>query len=180
VCCTYSKEGWGIGEFVDMKTLVISSLYGNPLGQHHIDYLESASQLGTKHVVIVNNNTQVALKKSIPFQSTEERIRIIGALSCVNLAWRSIDLDSTVCKTIEWIYGLNCDKFDKIIFANGGNVKDCAEAELCRKLGIELVFGVGGNEKLGASSQLIERSAIEWVKRNQKKALSLIINEQTN
>lgn len=148
--------------------LIIASLYGNPIGQHHLDYLEAASALGDKLICVVNNDTQVRLKNSIPFQSCSERLRIIQALKCVNIAWRSQDRDLTICETLKTIWELNHNKYH-IIFTNGGNVADCSEREICEKLGIELVFGVGGTTKTGASSQLIENAAKEWIKRNDEK-----------
>ena len=41
------------------------------------------------------------------------------------------------------------------IFANGGDREDVPEKEICEKLGIETVFGVGGG-KIQSSSKLIE------------------------
>lgn len=149
-----------------MKTLVITSGYFSPLAAHHLDYLYAASELGYRHVCVVNNDLQVKLKGSIPFQSCTERIKIIDALECVNIAWRSQDADLTICETLRTIWELNRNNY-KIIFANGGNVADCTERELCKNLGIKLVFGVGGQEKTGASSQLIENAAKEWVRRNE-------------
>ena len=55
-----------------MKVVVISG-YFNPIHTGHLDYIKAASKLGDKLVVIVNNDEQVKLKGSVPFQDEEER-----------------------------------------------------------------------------------------------------------
>lgn len=57
-----------------MKIVVISG-YFNPIHSGHIDYIQSAKKLGDKLIVIVNNDKQVSLKGSVPFQDEEERKR---------------------------------------------------------------------------------------------------------
>jgi D-beta-D-heptose 7-phosphate kinase/D-beta-D-heptose 1-phosphate adenosyltransferase len=64
----------------------------------------------------------------------------------------SIDTDKTVCKSLA--------KVHPDIFANGGDRKsigDVPEYPICRKLGIEMVDGLG--KKIRASSEMIARAA---------------------
>src|SRR5688500_13878685 len=101
--------------------IVCASGYFNCLHRGHIRYLEAAKALGTKLVVIVNNDLQVKLKGSTPFMNENERLEIIKALRCVDAALLSIDVDRTVSKTLELV--------QPHIFANGGDVakENCRE-----------------------------------------------------
>jgi glycerol-3-phosphate cytidylyltransferase-like family protein len=156
-----------------MKTLVISSGYFSPLCRHHCMYLEHSGELGNTHIVIVNTDRQVALKGSIPFFEEYDRLHIVQGLRCVDNAVLAIDKDRTVCETLRLLHAINNRYHERIIFTNGGDVTECAEKDVCEELGIELAYNVGGG-KTGSSSNYIEKCAIEWIKRNQSKAWSLL------
>lgn len=127
--------------------VVATSGYFNPLHKGHIEYLEKAKSLGDYLIVIVNNDHQRELKGSKPFMDEDERLKIVSSLRCVDQVVLSIDMDSTVCKTLETI---NPD-----IFAKGGDrfSTEIPEAEVCNRLGIEMVDGLG--EKIQSSSWLL-------------------------
>ncbi len=132
-----------------MKTVCVSG-YFNPIHRGHIDYLREAAELGDNLIVILNNDEQVKLKGNIPFMDLSERFQILKAIKYVDMVIASIDLDETVCKTLELI------KPD--IFAKGGDRinTNTPELELCNKLGIKVFFGVGGG-KVQSSSELLNR-----------------------
>jgi len=119
-----------------MKTVVASG-YFDPLHVGHIEYLEKAATLGDRLVVIVNNDYQAELKKGKSFMSMSDRLRIVRALRCVDEVYLSIDVDGTVCKSLQT---LNPD-----IFAKGGDrfATEIPEATICNRLGIEMVDGLG-------------------------------------
>ena len=54
------------------------------------------------------------------------------------------------------IYKEEAHKYDKIIFTNGGDqiAETVGEYEVCKKLGIEMVFGLG--DKIQSSSWLLK------------------------
>jgi cytidyltransferase-like protein len=136
------------------KTVCVSG-YFNPLHSGHIQLFQNSKELGDRLVVIVNNDEQVKLKGSIPFMEALERAEIVRNLRMVDEVVIAIDKDKTVCKTLE--------KIHPDIFANGGDRKsaeDIPEAEVCERLGIEMVFNVGG-EKTQASSKLL-KNAIDY------------------
>jgi len=128
---------------------VAASGYFNPLHKGHVEYLEKAKSLGDKLVVILNNDHQRALKGSKEFMSQEERMVILKALRCVDEVVLSIDMDPTVCKSLEMI------KPD--IFAKGGDrfASEIPEAEVCNTLGILMVDGLGN--KIQSSSWLLAK-----------------------
>ena len=80
----------------------------------------------------------------------EERQEVLYAIKGVVDVIEADDEDDTVCKTLE--------RIKPEIFANGGDRKEgtVPEYEICKKLGIELEFGVGGNDKPQSSSWLVD------------------------
>ena len=137
-----------------MKKLIIVSGYFNPLHKGHLELFEKSKEVGDLLCVIVNNDKQRELKGSQFFQDQEERIRIIRALSVVDMAWVSIDQDSTQNQTLKMLV----DKFYgsmKLAFANGGdqNNDTIPEADVCRMFDIELIDGLG--DKIQSSSWLL-------------------------
>lgn len=137
-----------------MSVIVTASGYFDPIHIGHIEYLERSKALGDYLVVIVNNDNQAILKKGKPFMPCEERVKIVQALKCVDLAIPSIDTDRTVCETLK-----SLTKYMKPnIFTNGGdqNNDTIPEAKICSLYGIKLEDGLG--DKIQSSSWLISKS----------------------
>lgn len=135
----------------DKPRRVCASAYLDPIHVGHIEYLTRAKEIaGTNGqlVVIVNNDDQCILKKGKPFMKAVERIKIVQALRMVDEVVLSIDQDRTVCKTIESINPPITH------FVNGGdqNNETIPEQDICERLGIELVDGLG--DKIQSSSWL--------------------------
>ena len=132
------------------EIIICVSGYFDPLHVGHIEYFERSKKLGTKLLVIVNNDLQAKLKKGGSFMPFTERIKIIESLRCVDKVVGSIDTDRTVCQTLQ---SLNPKpKY----FCNGGdqNNANIPEADICLNCGIELRDGFG--EKIQSSSWLIK------------------------
>jgi cytidyltransferase-like protein len=139
-----------------MKKAIIVSGYFNPLHKGHLDLFEKAKEIGDLLIVIVNNDNQRKMKGSKFFQDEDERIRIIRSLSIVDMAWISIDKDSTQNATLK----VMVDKFYgsvKLAFANGGdqNNETIPEADICKQFDIELIDGLG--DKIQSSSWLLDK-----------------------
>jgi len=137
-----------------MKKAVIVSGYFNPLHKGHLELFKKAKESGDILIVIVNNDIQRELKGSKFFQDENERIEIIRALTSVDMAWISIDKDSTQNATLR----LMVEKFYgsmKLAFANGGdqNNSTIPERGICEQFDIELIDGLG--EKIQSSSWLL-------------------------
>ena len=129
------------------EKIVCCSGYFNPLHAGHIEYFEKSKELGTKLVVIVNNDKQAILKKGSSFMPENERLKIIRSLKVVDMAVLSIDEDRTVCKTLESVR--------PDIFTNAGDQtnENVPEKTVCEKLGIKMVDGLG--DKIQSSSWLL-------------------------
>lgn len=135
--------------------IVCASMYGDPIHVGHIEYLQQAKDIAGsdgKLVVIVNNDHQAVLKKGRAFMRDVERVEIIRNLRMVDEVVLSIDLDRTVCKTLELVHPTH--------FVNGGDQFNhtIPEKPICEKLGIELVDGLGN--KIQSSSSLTGLKAI--------------------
>tara|TARA_A100001515_G_scaffold80084_1_gene63556 strand:- start:303 stop:719 length:417 start_codon:yes stop_codon:yes gene_type:complete len=136
-----------------MKAIIVSG-YFNPIHKGHIDYFNQAKALADKLIVIVNNDYQRELKGSKPFQEAEERATIVSNIKAVDEVVISIDKNRSVSDTIRHISNLYSKNYT-LIFANGGdqNNDTIPEARVCKRLGIELVDGLG--EKIQSSSWLL-------------------------
>ena len=132
------------------EKIICCSGYFNPLPAGHIEYFEKSKKLGTKLVVIVNNDKQAILKKGTSFMPENERLKIIRSLKVVDMAVLSIDEDRTVCKTLESVR--------PDIFTNAGDQTNdkIPEKPVCERLGIILVDGLG--EKIQSSSWLLAKN----------------------
>ena len=132
------------------KKLVCVSGGFDPLHIGHIRYFKEAKKLGGKLIVILNSDKFLKKKKRRTFMPYEERKEVLLAVRYVDQVVKCIDKDQTVCKTLKSI------KPD--IFAKGGDrtLGNIPEREICRKLGIEMVFGVGGG-KVQSSSWLLDK-----------------------
>lgn len=138
------------------QTLVVVSGYFNPVHIGHIRYIEEASKLGDKLLVIVNNDRQQILKKGKVIMNEDERMHIVKALKHVDEVFLSVDHEFPVSNSLEKVVKIH-PHFNKIIFANGGDresKKVVPETDVCKKCNIEMQFGVGGTDKLNSSSNI--------------------------
>ena len=134
------------------EKIVCVSGYFDPIHIGHIEYFKKSKEIGTKLMVIVNNDDQARLKKGRPFMPCKERMQLIEELKCVDIVVESIDTDRTVCNTLSTVE----PKPD--FFCNGGdqNNNTIPEGPVCQARNIELRDGFG--EKIQSSSWLIGNS----------------------
>ncbi|TFH36163.1 MAG: glycerol-3-phosphate cytidylyltransferase [Dehalococcoidia bacterium] len=124
----------------------------DPLHVGHLRMIQAAAKLGTRLVVIVNDDDFLVRKKGYAFMPLAERMEIVRGLRDVDDVVAAVDRDQTVCETLRLV--------KPHVFANGGDRRDAAdipETVVCRELGIEMVFNVGGG-KVQSSSELVQRS----------------------
>ena len=131
----------------------------DPVHVGHLRMFKEASALASVLIVIVNNDNFLIDKKGYVFMPIVERMEIIKGFGVVDMVVESIDADSTVCKTLEW---LSKEKNIKI-FANGGDrdSKDTIpESDVCEQNNITMKFNVGGG-KIQSSSSLVANEIIK-------------------
>ena len=129
--------------------LVMVSGGFDPIHIGHVRMFEKAKKLGDKLLVVINCDDWLVRKKGKKFMSSKDRAEIIQSLRCVD-AVHVLESDRPdVSEAIE--------RFKPAIFANGGDrkaEKDIPESEVCKRLGVKMVFNVGGG-KLRSSSELL-------------------------
>jgi len=136
------------------KAIIVSG-YFNPIHKGHLDLFKKAKSQADKLWVIVNSDFQRELKGSKEFMSDTERLEIVKAIKWVDYALISSDRDRTQCYTLQQFHEMFSDKYD-LAFANGGdqNNDTIPEREVCDRLGIELLDGLG--DKIQSSSWLLK------------------------
>lgn len=138
-----------------MKTVAVSGGF-DPLHLGHIKLFEAARRLGDRLVVIINNDHWVQKKKGYVFMKAEERAGIIRVLRAVD----DVLITSHPANPADMSVNAELEKLKPDIFANGGDRKPdgdpVPEVELCKRLGIEMVYNVGGG-KIQSSSELVGR-----------------------
>lgn len=120
-----------------MNKVVAASGGFDPLTKGHITYLEEARKLGDRLIIILNKDQFLLKKKGSVFMPYEDRREILKALGFVEDIFPCIDEDDTVCKSLE--------QLKPNVFAKGSawKGKEVPEREVCERLGIEIVTGLG-------------------------------------
>lgn len=137
-----------------MKNKIVIAVCGgfDPIHVGHIKHFREAKKLGDILVVMLNTDDWLIRKKGYIFMKFEERKEIIESIRYVDKVTPVIDTNGSVAKTLE--------KLKPNIFAKGGDriIDNIPESEInvCERLGIKMVFGVGGG-KVQSSSWLIDK-----------------------
>ena len=95
-----------------MKVAIVSGGF-DPIHVGHVELLNKARRLANGLVVILNTDEFLTEKKGKPFMKFEERKVILENIRCVDLVIKSIDIDQTVCKTLQKVAEM------RIILPNG-------------------------------------------------------------
>ena len=139
----------------------------DPLGLHHIMYMNSAKKLGSLLIVILNSDRFLYNKKGYYFLPSMHRKIIIENLRAVDYVYTHNPTDPDDMTVCEALIDLQPD-----IFAKGGDRSPLddpiPEEKLCTDLGIEIVYGVGGFNKISSSSTLVEEGYKRFEKRGIK------------
>jgi len=119
----------------------------DPIHKGHVRMIKEASQFGDV-IVIVNSDEWLLKKKRKFFMTWDERAEILQSIKGVVKVVHVDDTDGTVCEALR--------RIKPTYFANGGDRKDynTPESEVCKELGITLLWGIGG-DKIQSSSWLL-------------------------
>ncbi len=141
----------------DKKEIVVAVSGGfDPIHPGHIRYFKAAKELGDKLVVILNNDNWLLKKKRFNFMSEKERKEVLEAIRYVDeVMITKHPKDTDDISVSEALKSLKPD-----IFANGGDRKadNIPEYDLCKKMGIKMVFNVGPGGKIQSSSSLVDKA----------------------
>jgi cytidyltransferase-like protein len=150
------EKDWGakiisLDQFAKLRPklgkIVATSGGYDPIHPGHISGIVQSKKYGDTLVVIVNGDAFLTSKKGRPFQNLETRSLIVSGITGVDYVVPfEIDDDQTVIKALEAIR--------PHIFTKGGDRVDKAslpEWGVCKKHGIEIIFGVGEAKKWSSS-----------------------------
>jgi D-beta-D-heptose 7-phosphate kinase/D-beta-D-heptose 1-phosphate adenosyltransferase len=121
----------------------------------HVQYVQEAAKLG--HVVVLLNSDEWLIrKKGYKVLDWDARREILKEMRSVFAVYEVDDSDGTVCAGIQDTVTKLGHIGNRFIFAKGGDrtAENTPEQEICAKLGVTCVFGVGG-EKIASSSDLV-------------------------
>ena len=136
-----------------MKLAVISGGF-DPIHSGHIAYINSASKLGEKLIILLNSDAWLCKKKGHEFMPFQERQAILQALKNVDQVLGFEDDENGSCiKGLENLKSIYPN--DEIIFCNGGDRSSKNIPEMSVN-SIEFAFSVGGDEKLNSSSWILK------------------------
>lgn len=139
-----------------MKAVLVTGGF-DPIHSGHISYIKNAKRHGDVLIVGLNSDEWLIRKKSNFFMEWNERASILKELSCVDDVITFDDSDGSALDAIEQCL----DKYDSVVFANGGDRIKTNIPEMKRLANderVEFVFSVGGSEKLNSSSKILS----EW------------------
>jgi cytidyltransferase-like protein len=133
------------------KIIAVSGGF-DPIHVGHVRMIQEAAKLGDV-VVIANSDSWLTRKKGYCFMTYPERAEIISAIRGVVAVTQADDKDDTVCESLKEIV--------PDAFANGGDRgdKNTPEIDLCKEMGIELLWNIGG-KKVQSSSSLVNNSKV--------------------
>ena len=141
-----------------MKNIVLVTGGFDPIHSGHIAYFKAARTLGDMLIVGLNSDEWLERKKGKKFMDLVDRQAVVDALKYVDKVITFDDADNTAIEAIRTC--LVEFPEDTIVFANGGDRKDfnTPEGEVCRQLGITMLWGIGG-DKIQSSSWLLAEAA---------------------
>ena len=144
----------------------------DPVHIGHVRLFQEAKKLGDELIISLNNDNWLRFKKGFAFMPEQERKEILKAFRPVDRVMLSEHKKNT--KDYSSVHML--EKIRPSIFANGGdrdekNSKDpnsplYREMQVCKKLGVKMVYNVGHGGKIRSSSDLVKIAA---KKHNKKK-----------
>ena len=154
---------------VTQKKEVVVAVSGgfDPIHPGHIRLIHEAKKLGTRLVVILNNDNWLKKKKGKPFMSEKERKEVLEALRDVD----KVVLTNHKPQASDMSVSATLAKIKPDVFANGGdrNKKNAADPtsslytdiNTCKKIKCAMVFNVGKGGKIQSSSWLLANYAAQ-------------------
>lgn len=127
----------------------------DPIHIGHVRLFKSAKELGTKLIVILNNDNWLMKKKGFVVMDEKDRKEILESIRYVDevvlTKHEPESEDVSVCESLKEIH--------PDIFANGGDRKsdNIPEYKLCEEVGIKMEFNIGEGGKVRSSSEIVKK-----------------------
>ena len=127
----------------------------DPVHVGHLRMFQDAKRLSDNVILLLNNDDWLIKKKGKPFMNENQRKEILDEFKSISEVIIQSSSENSSSKAIESFVKNNPNK--SICYCNGGDrskIQNILEADICKKLGVNLEFEVGGKEKVESSSQL--------------------------
>ena len=127
----------------------------DPVHVGHLRMFQDANKLADKVIVLLNNDDWLIKKKGKPFMSQNQRKEILEEFKSISEVIIQTSSEPSSSLAIEEFVNKYPNK--SICYCNGGdrsNIKNIRESEVCKKLKVNLEFGIGGETKIESSSDL--------------------------
>ena len=121
----------------------------------HLRMFKDAKKLSNKVIVLLNNDDWLIKKKGKPFMNQNQRKEILEEFNSITKVIIQRSSEKSSSSAIEEFVKKNPNK--SICYCNGGdrsNIDNIRESEICKKLKVNLEFGIGGENKIESSSNL--------------------------
>ena len=139
----------------------------DPVHIGHLAMIKDAAQIADNVVILLNSDEWLKRKKGKPFMNEIQRAQILEEFESISqVIIQKNDNDDSSNQAIKDFYNTKSQK--SICYCNGGDrskENKIREAETCKDLNIDLVFGVGGIHKIESSSNLIKNHLAELERR---------------
>ena len=127
----------------------------DPVHIGHLRMFRDAARLSNKVILLLNNDEWLIKKKGKPFMNENQRKEILEEFTSITEVIIQSSSEKSSSRAIEEFVINN--PYKSICYCNGGdrsNIENIREAKVCKRLGVNLEFGVGGEDKVESSSQL--------------------------
>ena len=127
----------------------------DPVHVGHLRMFQDAKKLADEVIVLLNNDDWLVKKKGKPFMSQNQRKEILEEFKSISEVIIQTSSEPSSSLAIEDFVKKNTNK--SICYCNGGdrsNIENIRESEVCKKLKVNLEFGIGGENKIESSSDL--------------------------
>ncbi len=135
----------------------------DPVHIGHVRLFVAAKKLGDELVVVINNDHWLRAKKGYTFMPDYERKEIVEAIEAVD----RVLLSTHKKNPKDFSISQDLRKLKPHLFANGGDRDEknsqnpqsslYKDIEMCKKLGIDMIFNVGHGGKVRSSSDLVKQ-----------------------
>ena len=127
----------------------------DPVHVGHLRMFQDAKKLSNRVIVLLNNDDWLIKKKGKPFMNQNQRKEILEEFNSITKVIIQRSSEKSSSSAIEEFVKKNPNK--SICYCNGGdrsNIDNIRESEICKKLKVNLEFGIGGENKIESSSKL--------------------------
>lgn len=127
----------------------------DPVHIGHLKMFQDANKLADKVIILLNNDNWLIKKKGKPFMNQNQRKEILEEFKSISEVIIQTSSEPSSSEAIEEFVKKNPNK--SICYCNGGdrsNIKNIRESNICKKLKVNLEFGIGGEKKIESSSDL--------------------------